>query len=107
MRAIIWRKSQPSWECKRSSLSCAWPSCFDGSSDTAARPENALHDRPLRLGCAHHVFQHLVDDILLKDPEIPVFKQVLLDGFKLQAKPVGHITDLEHTEVRQAGLGAD
>src|SRR5262249_21420268 len=59
---------------KRSSLSCARPSCFDGGSDTATGTEDAFHDCPLRPGCANHVSQHLVDNVFLKDPEIPVFE---------------------------------
>src|SRR5450755_2637403 len=75
--------------------------------DSSARTKLAFHFRPLRLGGAHHVLQHAIDDVLLKDSQVAISSEVLLQGLQFQAVLVRHIADPEYTEVRQASLGAD
>ena len=66
-----------------------------------------MHYRPHRVRRLHHVFQNLVDDVLLKNSQIAIAEQVLLERFKLQAAFPGHVADGEHAEIRQAGLGTN
>src|SRR5580698_4150760 len=48
-------------------------------SNPAAWPENTLDLSPHRVDCLHHIFQNLIDDVLLKDAEVAISKQVLLE----------------------------
>lgn len=70
------------------------------------RPEVPLHLRPHRVGRLHHVVQHLVHNVLLEDPQVPVREQVLLQRLQLQAPLARHIPDQQRPKVRQPRLRA-
>src|SRR5579864_1833827 len=55
-----------------------WPPRDDRRRDPAPRTKFASHLGPHRPRPLHHIFQHLVDDVLLKDPQIAVALQILL-----------------------------
>ena len=59
----------------------------------APRTKFPSHLRPHRLRPLHHILHHLVDDILLKNPQIPVALQILLQRFQLQAVFIRHISN--------------
>src|SRR5579859_1841922 len=73
------RRLREIWEYKNLLL-CFWPrpACFHRGTDTASGTEYAFDHGPLRLCRAHHVFQNLIDDVLLKNSQITVMEQILL-----------------------------
>src|SRR6266567_3966015 len=82
------------------------PACFHCGPNPAARAKDTLDHCPLWLGRADHVFQNLIDDILLEDTKIAVVQQILLERFQFQAKLGRHVTNLQQAKVGQAGLRA-
>src|ERR1035441_390159 len=73
----------------------------------AARREIADYGGAHRPGCRHHIPQHPVDHVLLKNPQIAVLEQVHLVRFQLQAPLVGNVAQHQLAEIRQPGFGAD
>src|ERR1039457_5576920 len=72
----------------------------------AARREIADYGGAHRPGCRHHIPQHPVDHVLLKNPQIAVLEQVHLVRFQLQAPFVGNVAQHQLAEIRQPSLGA-
>ena len=62
---------------------------------------------PDRVAGFDHVFEDLVDNVFLEDAKVAVREQVFLPGLELEAAFAGHITELNNTEIGQAGLRAD
>ena len=85
----------------------ARPSGHNDRRDSASGTEISLHLSPHRFCPAHHIFQHAIDDVLLKDPQVAIGLQIFLQGLQLQAMLVRHVADGDGAEIRQAGLGAD
>src|ERR1019366_7137266 len=79
----------------------------DQRAQAAARREIAGHGGAHRPGCRHHIPQHPVDHVLLKNPQIAVLEQVHLVRFQLQAPFVGNVAQHQLAEIRQPGFGAD
>lgn len=48
------------------------PACFHGGPNPPARPELPANNSPHRIAGLNHVFQHLVDDVFLKDAQVAV-----------------------------------
>ena len=44
-----------------------------------------------RLTCSDDIFKHLVDDMLMKDADIPIGQQILLQRFEFNAVPLWHV----------------
>src|SRR6266568_6312965 len=72
--------------------------------NSTARAEIPFDLRPDRSGPPDHVFEHLVDDVLLKNAEVAVRLQIFFERFEFQAGFVRHIAEGDHAEVRQAGF---
>src|ERR1700685_2860800 len=85
----------------------AWITRRNNRRDTAAGTEVALDLSPYGIGRLHHVIEHLVDDVLLKDAEISVAEEILFERLELEALLARHVTDKQRAEIRQPGLGAD
>src|SRR5438552_16452614 len=75
-------------------LHTSWISGLDHCADAAARPEVAAYYCPYWPGGSHHIFEHAIDNVLLKNSQVAVGKQVFLQRLQLQADLVGHVTDL-------------
>src|SRR5690348_15470304 len=86
-------------------LARSGPPRHDRRRDPAPRTELPPHLRPDRLCPLHHVFQHLVHNILLKDSQIPVALQILFQGLQLKTILIGHVTDIQNSKIRQPGFG--
>src|SRR5690242_20702060 len=56
---------------------------------------------------SHHILEYAVHNIFLKNPQISVGLQILLEGFQFQATLVRRIPDREHAKIGQSGLWAD
>jgi hypothetical protein len=54
------------------------PGGLDGGSNSTAGTEDTAYRGRLRLGGAHYIFQHLIDDVFLKNAEVAIFSQVFL-----------------------------
>src|SRR5438105_14313492 len=67
---------------------------LDHCADAAARPEVAADYCPYWPGGSHYIFEHAIDDVLLKNSQVAVGEQVFLQRLQLQADLVGHVTDL-------------
>src|SRR5438552_7947176 len=80
-------------------------SSLDHCADAAARPEVAADYCPYWPGGSHYIFEHAIDDVLLKNSQVAVGEQVFLQRLQLQADLVGHVTDLQCPEIRQPGHG--
>jgi hypothetical protein len=85
----------------------SWPLRYHDRRNPTPRTEVPLHLCPHRLRPAHYIFEHAVDDVLLKDTEVAVALQVLLERLQFEAQFPGHVSDRDHAEVGQSGLGAD
>jgi hypothetical protein len=81
------------------------PARLDHRANSAAGTEIALHNRPFRSGRSDDVFEHPIDDILLEDPQIAIAVQVLFKRFQLQTVLLRHVSNGDHAEIREAGLG--
>jgi hypothetical protein len=80
---------------------------FDDGGDASAGAEVADDLCPDGIAGFDDVVEDLVDDVLLKDAEVAVCEEILLEGLELEAGLAGHVADGEAAEVGQAGLGAD
>ena len=63
-----------------------------------------LHHGPHWVARLHHIFQHLVHNVLLENTEISVTEKVLLQRLQLQASFARHVADGELSEIRQSSL---
>jgi hypothetical protein len=88
-------------------MSSARPLRHNRSRNPPARPEVALHLGPHRLRPSHHVLQHAVYNVLLKDPQIAVGLQIFLIGFQFEADFVRLVTKRDDAKIRQACLRAN
>src|SRR5258708_1120696 len=84
-----------------------WPACFHSSPDAAAGAEHTFDNGPNWVCRLNDVFQHLVHDVFLKDAEIAVTEEILLERFQFEAFVTGHVTNGEDAEVGESGLGAN
>src|ERR1019366_9527835 len=82
------------------------PACRYQRAQASARREIADYRGAHRLGRRHHIPQHPVDHVLLKNPQIAVLEQVHLVRLQLQAQFVGNVAQHQLAEIRQPGLGA-
>jgi hypothetical protein len=80
---------------------------FDDGGDAAAGTEVADYLCPDWITGFDYVVEDLIDDVFLKDAEVAVGEEVLLEGLELEALLARHIANGEAAEVGQAGLGAD
>ena len=80
---------------------------FDDGGDAAAGAEVADDFGPDGVAGFDDVVEDLVDDVLLKDAEVAVSEEILLEGLEFEAGLAGHVADGEAAEVGKAGLGAD
>ena len=80
---------------------------FDGGGNAASRAEFAADYCPDGIAGLHYVFQDLIDNVFLKNAEVAVTEEVLLERFELEAAVTRHVAHVEDAEVRQACLGAD
>src|ERR1035441_7061414 len=78
----------------------------DERAQAAAGSEIADHGGAHRPGGRHHIPQHTVHHVLLKNPQIAVFQQVHFVRFQLQAQLVGNVAQHQFAEIRQPGFGA-
>src|SRR6476469_370178 len=85
----------------------SWPPGFNRGTDPATGTKHTLHDCPRWFHGTHHVFQHLVYDVFLKDAQIAIVQQVFLKRLEFQAKLAGHVADFQNAEIGQASLGTD
>ena len=76
------------------------------SRNSAPRPKVPNNFRPHRISRLHHIVQNLVYDVLLKNPQVPVHEQILLQALQFHALLARHVADRDPAEVGQAGLGA-
>src|ERR1039458_7827286 len=83
------------------------PGCRDRAAQPAARREIPDHRGRHRAGGLHHVAEHAVHHVLLKDAEIPVGQQVHFVRLQLQAAFAGDIPQRDAAEIGKTGLGAD
>src|ERR1035438_2077861 len=90
-----------------SALSTSPPACRHQRAQPSARREIANHRGTHRFGRRHHITQHAVDHVLLKNSQIPVLQQVHLVRLQLQAKLVGNVAQHQPAEIRQPRLRAD
>src|SRR5438270_13020295 len=81
------------------------PARFNDRAYSAARAEITFDDRPLRFRRFDHVFQDLIDDVLLKNAQITIAVQILLHRLQLQTVLLRHISDRDHAKIGKAGLG--
>src|ERR1700761_4389979 len=79
----------------------------DDGGDAAAGAEVADDDGPDWVAGFDYVVEDLVDDVLLKDAQVAIGEEVLLEGLQFEAALAGHVADGDAAEVGQAGLGAD
>jgi len=54
-----------------------------------------------------HVFQNPIDGVLVKDTEVAIGEDVVLQRLQFQAEFVGKIMNGDGAEIRQAGARAD
>jgi hypothetical protein len=85
----------------------ARPASFNGGCDAAAGTEFSAHDSPDRIAGFNDVFKDLVDDVFLKDAEVSVTEEVLLERFQFEAALTRHVANGEDAEVRKPGFWAD
>ena len=83
----------------------SWPARFNDCAYPAAGAEITFDDRPLRFRRFDHVFQDLIDDVLLKNAQITIAVQILLHRLQLQTVLLRHISDRDHAKIGKAGLG--
>src|SRR5207245_2310950 len=74
---------------------------------SAARTEVTFDFGPQRLCPAHHIFENLIDNVLLENSQIAIGLQIFFVRFQFEAAFVGHITKDDYTEIWQSGLGAN
>ena len=84
----------------------AGPACLNRRADAAAGTEDSVDYGPDGVGGFDDVFEHLVDDVFLKDAEVAVTEEVLLERLQFEAAFARHVADGEHAEVGEAGFGA-
>ena len=101
LRALLREPSCPSW---LALLPRPRPARHNCRGDPAARTKLSSNLRPHRLHPLHHILEHLIDHVLLKNPKIAVGLQILLQGFQLKAILVRHVTDVQHSKIRQPGF---
>ena len=80
---------------------------FDDGGDAAAGAEVAGDFGPDGVAGFDDVVEDLVDDVFLKDAEVAVGEEVLLEALELEAGFAGHVADEDAAEVGKAGFGAD
>jgi hypothetical protein len=85
----------------------ARPFCYDCGRNSSTRAEVALYFGPDWFGPSHHIFQHLIHDVFLKDAQVAVRLQVFLVGLQFEAEFVWLIAQRDYAEIGQAGFGAD
>ncbi len=73
-----------------------------GSSSRRAATNRRSPWRATRLGGLHHVVQHAVDHVLLKDSQVAILVQVHLVRLQLQTQLIGHVAQHDLAEIRQA-----
>ena len=57
---------------------------------------------PPRLAGFNKIFQHLIHDVLMKDTDISIKKEVLLQRFQFDTFLVWHVSDTEGREIRES-----
>ena len=92
----------------RSALN-AWtrPAALDDRRNAAAGPELPLDDGLYRVAGLHHILQHLIDDVLLKDSEIAIGEQIFLHRLQFEAAVARHVTHRVRAKVGETGLWTD
>src|ERR1039457_2397004 len=73
----------------------------------AAGGELAFHYRPLRLAGARHVIQNPVHGVFVKDPEVAIGEQIVLQRLQFYAELGGQVMDGNGAEIRESGARAD
>ncbi len=79
----------------------------DGRLDAASDGEVPDHFHPARRGRRDEIVQDAVGHVLVKRALVPIGPDVELDGFELDEKLVGHVSDANGGEVRLARAGAE
>src|SRR5437870_1018389 len=77
----------------------SWPARDHKGRNSAAGTEVTFDFGPHRLCPAHHIFENLIDDVLLEDSEIAIGLQIFFVRFQFEAAFVGHITKDDYTEI--------
>src|SRR5580658_5014956 len=72
--------------------------------NSSPRTEIPFHLSPHRPRPAHHIFQHAVHNVLLKNSQIAVRLQIFLVRFQLETNFVRPVTQRDHTKIRQSRL---
>ena len=84
-----------------------WPSRDHRSRDTTPGTKLTLHFRPHWFRPPHDILQYAVHNILLKNSEVAVTVEILLERFQFEAALLRHVTYRQKTEIRQPRLGAN
>jgi len=85
----------------------ARPSCKYRGRDPAPRPKFAFYLSPDRLRALHHILQNTIHRVLLKDTQVAVALQIFLIRLEFETQFAGLVPQRDHTEIGQAGFGAD
>ena len=75
--------------------------------NASARIDGAFDACPTRSAGLDDVIQDFVDQMFVKNPDIPVKHQVIFKGFELNANFVGDIIDFDCGKIGQARFWAD
>src|SRR6266699_142177 len=84
-----------------------WPFREHDRGNPSSGTKVAFYFSPHWTRPSHNIIQHLIDNVLLKNPEITIGLQIFLKRFEFQTKFVGHVADGNHAEIRQSRLRAD
>src|SRR5689334_2716379 len=75
------------------------PGCGDRGAEAAPRREIADYGGGDRAGRLHHVPQHAVHYVLLKDAEVAIGQQIHFVRFELEAELIGHVAQPQPAEI--------
>jgi hypothetical protein len=85
----------------------SWPLSDHYRRNSAARSELALYLGPHRFRPPHHILQHLIHNIFLKDAQVPICLQIFLQRLQFQTELIGFVADHDVPKIRQASLWTD
>src|SRR5579862_1209320 len=67
------------------------PAGFNCRADASARPEFSTYHCPHWIASLHHIFEHLVHDVLLENAQVPIAEEIFLERFQFQTSLAGHV----------------
>jgi len=80
---------------------------FDGAAEAAAGGEFPDDGGGDGFAGFDHIGQYFIDGVFIEDAEIAVAMHIDFERFEFEAMLIRHVGEVDGSEIRQAGLGAN